>query len=282
MKTFSTIPGIKENHSVILCPLCGESRFREYWDLDTFKYSRCPSCSLVYQNPQPLAHEVEERYDDSYFNYEIDNEDGFLNLMLLGLKDVGFDPVKENLTNCKVLDIGCATGLFLSYMKGLGCKPYGVEVCHSAAEYGNKKRDVNIFKGTMESALYPDNYFDIIHFSHVIEHINDPSSFIKEVYRVLKPGGKVYCTTPNIDGLQAKIFKKRWRSAIADHMILFSVKTLKALFVKNGFKTVKHRTWGGLCHGSGFPKTVKKVLDKLAKPLGFGDVVILLLEKSDN
>ncbi|OQY40057.1 MAG: hypothetical protein B6229_02605 [Spirochaetaceae bacterium 4572_7] len=189
----------------------------------------------------------------------------------------------ENLDeNVKVLDIGCATGLFLDHMKGLGWDTYGVEVCSSAAEYGNRVRNLNIFTGTLAQADFPDNMFDVVHLSHVIEHINDPNSFLENIVRVLKPGGVLYCVTPNISGLQSHIFKERWRSVIPDHMILYSVKTLKQLLVKHGLIYKKHKTWGGMCAGSGYPESIKKFLDRTAKIVGFGDVVITKSIKPTN
>lgn len=279
MKTFSTKPGLKERQKEIPCPLCSNLNYDNLWDLQDYGYSRCSNCSLVYQNPQPIAEDVEKRYDNDYFDYEIENEKNFLDLILLGLKDAGFNPQEIAGKGKKILDIGCATGLFLSYMKKLGWETFGVEICKSAAEYGNTNRGLNIYTGTLDTAGYPDDYFDIIHFSHVIEHINNPNIFIEDIYRVLKPGGLIYCITPNINGLQAKLFKENWRSAIADHMILYSVKTLKHILKKHGFRVLKHRTWGGICAGSGFPDIIKKLFDRLAKPLGFGDVVIVCAEK---
>ncbi len=278
MKTFSTVPETTERNKNIICPLCETKVFKPLWVLDGYGFSKCPTCSLIYQNPQPIAVDVEDRYDDSYFNYEINNEESFLNLMLLGLKDIGFNFDNTSKTK-KILDIGCATGLFLSHMKNLGWETSGVEICSSAVDYGNRIRGVNIFKGTLENAPFTEESFDIIHLSHVIEHINDPDLFLSVIYKLLKPGGVVYCTTPNADGFQAKLFKGDWRSAIADHMFLFTVKTLKAMIKKNGFTELKHKTWGGLCAGSGYPTIIKKILDKLAKPFGFGDVVIISAEK---
>lgn len=279
MKTFSTKPSVEEKTKEIECPLCSSSEYVKTWHLEDYSFSKCPSCNLVYQNPQPVQEDVEKRYDNSYFEYEIENEKIFLDLMLLGLKDAGFNPESVGAESKRVLDIGCATGLFLSFMKKRGWETYGVEICQSAAEYGNSKRGVNIFTGTLDKAEYPDSFFDVIHLSHVIEHINDPDLFIAAIYRLLKPGGVIYCTTPNVDGLQAKLFKRNWRSAIADHMILYSVKTLKRILRKYGFTIKKHKTWGGLCAGSGYPDFIKKILDRLAKPLGFGDVVIVCAEK---
>lgn len=275
MKTFSKKPGTDERTKLIRCPLCDNKTFNEFWTLNDFSYVKCSNCSLVYQNPQPIPEDIYDRYDDDYFSYEIENEKAFLNLMLLGLKDVGFLPDNIPGNNKKILDIGCATGLFLEHMKHRNWDTYGIEVCGSAADYGNRERGLNIFTGTIDQAPFKSNSFDIIHLSHVIEHINDPEKFIQKIFELLKPGGVVYCTTPNIDGLQAKLFKEKWRSAIADHIVLFSVKTLKRLFIQTGFVVNTHKTWGGLCANSGHHKLIKQVLDKAAKPIGFGDVMII-------
>lgn len=274
MKTYSSNPGRNERLKIIDCPVCGISKFDNLWSLDSYSFSTCPKCSLIYQNPQPLSKDVEVRYDSDYFNYEIENEESFLNLMLLGLKDIGFVPVKVDGISKKILDIGCATGLFLSHMKKMGWKTYGVEICKDACDYGNNVRNVNIFHGTLNEAGFNEETFDIIHLSHVIEHINNPKEFLQEIYRLLKPGGVIYCTTPNVQGLQARWFKEKWRSAIADHLVLFSIKTLKRVLEEIGFLDLKYRTWGGLCAGSGYPAFFKKILDKLSKPMGFGDVMI--------
>lgn len=274
MKTYSSIPGSKEKLKEILCPVCGHESYIPIWDLETFNYSKCNSCSLIYQNPQPLSGDVEVRYDSDYFQYEIKNEGSFLNLMLLGLNDIGFIPEKVTSGAKRILDIGCATGLFLSHMKELGWDTYGVEICKDAADYGNKIRGVNIHNGLLETAGYENDAFDVIHISHVIEHVNDPYEFLNKIYKLLKPGGVLYCTTPNVDGFQARLFKEKWRSAIADHLVLFSKNTLTLLLKKVGFKKLEHKTWGGLCAGSGYPIFVKKILDKLCKPMGFGDVMI--------
>lgn len=274
MKTYSSKPGEAEKKNHIKCPLCNQAQYNEYWDLGTYSFSKCPKCSLVYQNPQPVSEHIHERYDNSYFNYEIENEAGFLNLMLLGLKDIGFTPYRVKEDSMSILDIGCATGLFLSHMKDLGWKTKGVEVCQDACEYGNRVRGVDIYHGVLEDAGLKEESFDIIHLSHVIEHVNCPKEFLDTIYSLLKPGGTIYCTTPNVSGFQAKLFKIRWRSAIADHLFLFSVTTLRKFLIKSGFKELRYKTWGGLCKGSGYPSWIKTLADRLSKPLGFGDVMI--------
>lgn len=119
----------------------------------------------------------------------------------------------------------------------------------------------------------------MIHFSHLIEHVPDPRGFLREVRRILKPGGFAVITTPNVDGFQARLFKKGWRSAIADHLVLFSRRTLGKVIDESGFQTLRTVTWGGLAVGTA-PLVIKKPLDKLAKRFGFGDVVLFLAQKT--
>ena len=70
----------------------------------------------------------------------------------------------------------------------------------------------------------------------------------------------VLVTTPNIKGFQAGLFGKKWRSAIADHLTLFSKKSLRSMLAKAGFTILKIRTWGGLAKGTA-PKLIKFIMD---------------------
>lgn len=275
MKTFSIKPKADETIEEISCPICSTHSLERDWILEDYAFTRCKSCGNMYQSRRPVKSDLEARYDSEYFQYEIENEKNFLDLMLKGINDVGFDLNKKG----SVLDIGCATGIFLGFMKEKGWSVQGVEICAPAARYGIEKRGVPISIGTLEDAELEDGIFDVVHISHVIEHVTDPAQFIQDIFRVLKPGGILYCTTPNIAGFQAKLFKERWRSAIADHMVLFSVHSLKQLLRSEGFKIDCHKTWGGLCLNSGYPKLLKSLLDKLAKPMGFGDVMIIKGQK---
>ena len=94
----------------------------------------------------------------------------------------------------------------------------------------------------------------------------------------MKPGGFAVITTPNVDGFQARLFGTGWRSAIADHLVLFSRRTLGRVLRDSGFSIIKTVTWGGLAVGTA-PLLIKKPVDRLAKRLGFGDVVLFLTEK---
>jgi len=283
-KTFSAPPA-NERQEVVTCPLCGSSLWRPFLSCDGFGFVRCRACSAVFQNPRPVFDDVRRRYGEGYFAYELENERNFFGLMKLGLADIGFRERTAGFgTNGQsalpraFLDIGCATGMLIEHMKSEGWKVQGVDVCRESAEYGKAHRGVDIFAGTLEEAHLPDASFGVIHFSHLIEHVPDPRSFLAEVKRILAPGGFVVITTPNIDGFQARLFGKEWRSAIADHLVLFSRLTLERLVGELGFDRKQTVTWGGLAVGTA-PAVIKRPVDRLAKRMGFGDVVMVLAAK---
>jgi 2-polyprenyl-3-methyl-5-hydroxy-6-metoxy-1,4-benzoquinol methylase len=216
------------------------------------------------------------RYGGDYFSYELANEANFFTLMKLGLADVDFDRVSEGFSRPRrFLDVGCATGMLIQHIAGKGWDASGVDLCRESAEYGKKERGVDIRVGTLEEARLPSGAFATVHFSHLIEHVPDPRAFLAEVRRILKPGGLAVITTPNIGGLQARLFRERWRSAIADHLVLFSKRTLGRFVTEAGFTVEKTVTWGGLAAGTA-PLWLKRPADVLAKRLGFGDVMLFL------
>ncbi len=280
MRTFSKIPGDNEKSRLIKCPVCGGTQFRRKWEIEGASYVSCSVCKLMLQNPQPLPMDLKARYDSEYFDYEIRNEESFFKLMMLGLKDACFfEKIVPSLPDKRnILDIGCATGRLLKHFKLAGWETAGVELCAESVDFGNREYGVNIRAVTLEKADFPDSEFSFVHASHLIEHVSSPSEFVAEVVRVLMPGGVFVCVTPVFDGFQARLYGSSWRSAIPDHVTLFSKSTLKRLLKNSGLEVELVRTWGGLAVGS-VPGWIKKMADVLAKKWNFGDVVLMAARK---
>jgi len=279
VKTFSKQPG-KEPLTEIICPICGSDKIRRLWEYGQYSYVRCPGCALVYQNPQPVSENLVERYDEEYFAYEIENEEEYFNLMRLGLDDIDFDSLTRSIPEAQrtIVDIGCATGRLISSLQETGWRVRGVEICKPSAEYGIKTYGIRIHIGTLESAGFKDASFRVVHCSHLIEHLTDPVTFLAEVRRVLSADGWLILSTPNISGFQAKLMRANWRSAIPDHLFLYSKKTISRLLSSNGFEVAGIKTWGGIGRGI-VPAWIKKPVDILAKRFGFGDVMIVLARR---
>jgi SAM-dependent methyltransferase len=285
IKTWST-PTNKESCRPVPCALCGSDRFIPALSCEGFFYVKCTACGLVQINPQPLAAEVKSRYKESfgkdYLAYELKNEAAFLELQKLSLADAGFydietDLLKRNDRPPRVIDLGCATGAALAYLRERGWQTVGVEISPSA-EYARNERKLEILSLNLEECQFPKESFDLALASHLLEHLNEPGAFIHEVWRILQPGAYFMLTTPNIDGFQAKLFGSRWRSAIFDHLYLFSVRTLKAMLEQAGFTIEGVYTWGGLAAGTA-PQPLKRIADKIAKKMGLGDVMLIKARK---
>jgi len=279
---------LEDGKSVIVpCTNCGKQNFKPSLECEGFSFVKCVSCALVQRNPQPVQEEITARYRDKfggdYLSYEIENEESFLKLQQLALKDAGFDKIEKKLflrsENEKptVLDIGCATGTLLASLRDRQWRVTGVEIS-PCAKYARDERGLDVYDIALEEINFPSSSFDIVLASHLIEHLNDPRSFLSETYRILKNDGFCFITTPNISGFQAKLFAGSWRSAIFDHLYLFSAKTLSSLLKSTGFKVISIHTWGGLAAGV-VSKNIKKAVDFLAKRLGLGDVMIIKAKK---
>jgi 2-polyprenyl-3-methyl-5-hydroxy-6-metoxy-1,4-benzoquinol methylase len=165
----------------------------------------------------------------------------------------------------------------LSFLRGRGWQVTGVEIS-PCADYAQKERNLDVRNLPLEENKFPQGLFDVVHASHLIEHLNNPRLFLNEAFRVLADDGRIFITTPNISGFQARLTGGCWRSAIFDHLYLFSKRTLVSLLNDTGFKAEGIFTWGGLAAGLA-PLWLKKPADFLAKRLGCGDVMIIRAKK---
>ena len=276
------------------CSLCGSLNFKHALECEEFSFVRCVSCGLVQRNPQPDKNEIIARYSsiygNDYLSYELDNEAAFLKLQQLALLDAGFAKLeKKLLTRAKdndaphisdtphIIDVGCATGALLNCLRDRGWRVTGVEIS-PCAEYAKNERALDVRNVPLEDNNFSAESFDAVLASHLIEHLNDPKVFLNEAYRLLKNGGRIFITTPNISGFQARLFGGRWRSAIFDHLYLFSERTLKKMLKDAGFKIESCHTWGGLAAGTA-PLWLKRTVDFLVKRFNCGDVMIIKAKK---
>jgi ubiquinone/menaquinone biosynthesis C-methylase UbiE len=105
---------------------------------------------------------------------------------------------RYNLKNgSKLLEPGFGRGEFLLEFKKKGMKCYGVDISSFA---GSNLKGINIKTGVdfdKDKLPYEDNFFDIIYSKSLMEHLSNPENFLREAYRVLKPGGKIICMIPD-------------------------------------------------------------------------------------
>jgi len=101
-----------------------------------------------------------------------------------------------------LLDVGCGEGFYPMIISELyDCKIYAIdhdeEILSLARTHFDGKKDVNLSQGSIYTLEFKDKFFDKVICSEVIEHLEKDNDAVKEIYRVLKPGGKAVFTVPN-------------------------------------------------------------------------------------
>jgi len=218
---------------VVECNLCGASDYSYYKNPSgDKKIVRCNKCGLVFTNPQPDEKEIAGMLDEeaSPAQEVLDIEKDKFKIYL--------DEI-ESLTGGKrgkLLDVGCGFGHLLAIAKDRGWDTCGVEFNRRRVDLIHEKYGIDVFCGDLAGAKYQSSSFDVITIIEVLEHMLDPSLFLKEVNRIVKKDGLVAIVTPNLGSFYAKTDPDWWTPY---HFYHFSPGTLGAILKKNGIKVIK-------------------------------------------
>jgi len=235
------------------CPNCGENDFEVLFDsnikrgdlqggIDTVymlpggKYGRhvkCRKCQLVYVNPIEKASRINDNYS------EMENIDASIirRSRLLATKSQ-VKLIKRYKSNTTLLDVGCGEGFFLFNASKAGYVTKGVELSRDAARYARKEFGMDVEAKPLEELQLVENHFDVVTLWVVLEHVPYPLPLLKEVHRMLKPGGLLAVSTPNVGSMLAKILGKRWWEIRRVHINQFTTKTLMDILLNAEFKNV--------------------------------------------
>lgn len=243
----------------VSCNLCGRDNPKVLLSLPDFLLNRrdkcnniveCQSCGLVYQNPRPIFDEILEHYPPEYESY-ISSEDRETNILFKQMIQYGLSKRANYITKYskqgRLLDVGCATGVFLNGMRTRGrWDLFGVELNNTAAQVARDKFGLNIFTGTIQQASLPSEYFDVVTLWDVLEHLYDPTEALEEVKRVLRKNGILVLRVPNGNCRDVSLFGKYWAGYDSPrHLYVFTPETIRELLKKSGFRVEKWDTNSG-------------------------------------
>jgi SAM-dependent methyltransferase len=169
---------------------------------------------------------------------------------------------KYRLTN-NLLEVGSGEGYFLDEAKAKNWNVHGTEFIDRFIERC-RQRGITMHKGKLDTADYKENSIDIIIWIEVIEHINDPVNELQKFYKLLRPGGVVYLTTPNFNSLSRLILKEKLNLiSYPNHLAYYTKTSLRYLFEHNGFKKISIVNTG-LSPGRVFSKLKKQSRHELS------------------
>jgi 2-polyprenyl-3-methyl-5-hydroxy-6-metoxy-1,4-benzoquinol methylase len=144
----------------------------------------------------------------------------------------------------RLLDVGCSIGLFLDIARQRGWEVYGTEYTDAAIRICEGK-GIKMKKGKLNPGWFDAGSFDIVTSTEVIEHINNPVEEVRNIHKILRPGGLFYFTTPNFNALERYIIGPKYNIIeYPEHLSYYTKKTANYLLTKNGFKKRKLTTTG--------------------------------------
>lgn len=232
------------------CALCSGSDGIPLFEVDGFPLVRCPRCRLVYTKLRPAA--VAALYDEAYYNGLL-AKGGYANYFagaainrLTFARRLG--SIERQLgRRGRLLDVGCALGDFLLVAFAAGWETWGVEVSAWASEFARREHGLRVHTGTLESAAFAANSFDVVTLYDVVEHAGDPLALLREVKRLLVPGGLVHIVTPNVAGKLASLLRHRWyHYKPGEHLYYFAPETMARTIEMAGLQAVSCSPIGSL------------------------------------
>ena len=94
--------------------------------------------------------------------------------------------------------------------------------------------------GSLPKVSYPDASFAAVTMSHSLEHLHDPVAGLREIRRILQPGGTVWIDTPNLNSTGHKVFGADWRGLEPPrHLVLFTATALNSTLLRAGFDQIR-------------------------------------------
>jgi len=231
--------------SPVNCNLCGSGGFRiRETAEEPYKVLECLGCGLVFVHPLPAPSVLAEHYDAAYYSGWL----GADRRRRLRMWKTRLDGLEKFRSGGRLLDVGCADGVFLELAARRGWKTNGTEVSAYAAAYAAQASGAGIFRGELPDAGYGAGSFDVVSMWHVLEHMPDPRRCLEEVRGILEPGGLLVLAVPNLNDLlmQAAYMAARFRRpglfSPGDrelHLYHFSPKTIKAMVEAAGFSCLR-------------------------------------------
>ena len=240
------------------CPVCGGEKFSNFasgfdYELLTcaneWQFVECRACTHVWLHPRPAIATLPVIYPPHYYAYNYASNINSIAVQAKALLDRRkLQGIVAALGRAprSFLDIGCGDGRFLRSMETLGVpreKNYGLELDEKVVAPLRAQGFQAFCERVEDCRRIPDNSMDVMTMFHVIEHVDDPAAVVRQAAKWLAPGGVFAVETPNLDSLDARLFRRNYWGGyhIPRHWNLFRAETLARLFTANGLTVTATR-----------------------------------------
>lgn len=282
------------------CRLCNTNTSKILIKLKDYNIFRCHHCSFVFSDL--TENEISELYDEKYFCEEFgpyfSAHFSSPNAHLLKSQFEKYATcLKKHQKPGRVLDVGCAAGLFLDTLRQQGWKAEGVEVSPYAADAARRHTKLPIHVGDFTSLNLPTTKYEAICMLDLLEHLADPALGLRQARRLLHSNGVLLLVLPNYRNLTTWLAMLLYRVSTKHliypaskvhqiyHVSYFTPRTISRLLKTQGFKVLAilpDETVTGLLNEPLTIRVVVRTVFTLSKTLNLQNKMIVLASPLDN
>ncbi len=197
----------------------------------------CTKCGLGRVHPTPSPERLRTLYPDEYYGEPGRKFRPLIEWLVrvVGERHIAFLSRELN-AGARILDVGCGRGVVLGALADRGFEVHGLEISAEAARGVDPRAEIRI-ADDLKHADYRSGSFDQVIVWHVLEHLADPVGALREIHRILKPGGRLMVAVPNFSSLQARLSGAAWfHLDLPRHVYHFPLPTLRKLLADTGFR----------------------------------------------
>lgn len=255
---------------------------------------QCQNCGLIYTNPRIKADLILKGYsegsDETFASQAAARERTFERCLNTIEKST-------NKKRGKILDVGTATGSFLSIAKKRGWDVEGLEPNTWLCAWAKEHYGLSIKSRTIFEQHYPAETFDVITLWDVLEHVPDPKKVLQECNRILKKDGFLVVNYPDIGSWIARLMGRKWVFLLSVHLYYFTPDTMRKMLGKNGFSLIlkkphfqsleqgylmlRMKAYSHILHTIGYNTTKVLGLEKCQIPYWLGQTLVIAKKQEE-
>jgi 2-polyprenyl-3-methyl-5-hydroxy-6-metoxy-1,4-benzoquinol methylase len=216
------------------CPACNAVVDIGMGDPDLEQMAFCGRCGLRWETAVPTGDILTAAYETGFYEAAAPRGGRLVSAFhsfngTLRMREL------RDLPNGRLLDLGCGKGHFLSAARSAGWDAVGIDHSRAAAEAAKRLYDIDIIVGDIaDTALRGP--FDVVTMWHVLEHVPEPAAILERIRPILRPGGRLVVSVPNLESIQARAFGRHWFHLDRQHHVShFTPTALQALLERCGY-----------------------------------------------
>jgi len=207
-----------------------------------FGVSKCLNCKHMFTSPRPTEAWLPRYYPAQYGPYNIEVGAGHNESLNRTYDAIFANPLVRLLKvmrKGRILDYGTGSGSLLYELKQSGWDAFGLDMSEVAVERA-RSLGLKVTLGRIQDAGYPDDFFDVCTMFHVLEHLARPKETVRDISRVIRPGGLLLISIPNAASIEAHMFGRFWFGwGLPRHLQHFTPTSVSTMLADSSFDVKK-------------------------------------------